>query len=589
MQQFSRLIVACGAGSLLLCTGLAEAALAYTSMRELKDVPSDHWAREAIRSLLEKYEVMDGFPDKTFRGARTLTRYELAAALAKVMARVEARVAAATGQPDGLDPGANPEDLRTIARLQREFRDELEVLKSKAENLETRTSTLEKRVRVGGEMRNEYRTYRGTMPAAQSPLADIRVRNRINLDAALTDDTEVRSTLFWDVYGAPGTGLAYAAPAQGAAGAPWTEAYLAKAYVSHKPGTWAFHAGVMNASDALTLGSSFKNPFTQNLWREGLGGYGFVGTPGFRTGDTASPARMRLGESTDAGNPVWWLPGTDVAGQALDPNATQAVAPRGNYMAAAGTQAGPFQFGIAWYQGGIAGRDVARLTQLGYADSLPQAETFTSGGRVLATIGADFGVVRAQLAAKTVGLPTGDLDVPNKTLTGTVDIGSDAMGLTFQTVSRTAFTGNFNPTQASLTLASNNLLGTGFGFGLGLNSGTAVGLSGNANQAFALSGRSLLQGLAGTDYNSYGAALKLPGFSVFPHWTLAVQQTAGANFSGTLGSGLSVKTEIKIAQVPALQLEYSTGKFTPGADNGLLNNATAASHELLSAQMLLPF
>jgi hypothetical protein len=52
---------------------------------------------------------------------------------------------------------------------------------------------------------------------------------------------------------------------------------------------------------------------------------------------------------------------------------------------------------------------------------------------------------------------------------------------------------------------------------------------------------------------------------------------------------LSLQTEVKIAQIPALQLEYSTGKFTPGADNGILNNAVAASHELLTAQMVLPF
>ncbi|MEB3285631.1 MAG: S-layer homology domain-containing protein [Candidatus Sericytochromatia bacterium] len=572
--------------SLLL---LAPAAAAYTPMSELKDVASDHWAREAIRALAEKYEVMDGFPDKTFRGARTLTRYELAAALAKVMARVEAQIANSTGRLDGPDLGANPEDLRTIARLQREFRDELEVLKNKAENLENRTKTLEQRVRVGGEMRNEYRTFRGSMPAAQAPVGDLRVRNKVDLEAALTDDTRVRSALYWDVYGTPSAGLAFGAPQVGAAGTPWTETYLAKAYVSHTPGSWAFHAGVMNARDALTLGSAFKNPFTQNLWREGLGGYGFVGTPGFRAGETTSPARMRTGDSTDASNPVWWLPGTDVVGQALDPNTTQPIAPRGNYTVAAGTQAGPFQFGIAWYQGGISGRDLSRLGQLAYADSLPQAETFNPGGRLLATLGADFGVVRAQVAAKTIGLPTDAPDTLNKTLTGTIDVGSDALGLTFQTVSRTALTGNFNPTQASLTLASNNLLGTGFGFGLGLNSGSVITLSGDTNQSFAASGRSLLQGLAGTDYNSYGLALKIPGFSVFPHWTLALQQTAGANFSGTLGSGLSVQTELKIDKLPALQLEYSSGKFTPGADNGLLNNATAASHELLSAQMLLPF
>ncbi|MEB3195846.1 MAG: iron uptake porin [Candidatus Sericytochromatia bacterium] len=584
MNARLRLITCLTAG---LAPWFATPVLAYTPVSELKDVGSDHWAREAIVALVEKYEVMDGFSDKTFRGSRTLTRYELAAALAKVMAKVEEQIASATGNPISLDPSVNTDDLRTIARLQREFRDELEVLKGRTDSLDSRLSTVEKRARLSGEIRNEYRSYLGAMPAAQWPTDDTRVRSRLNLDAALADDVAAHSSLFWDVYGPVGAGAAFATP--GRPDTPFTEAYLSRAYVSYTPGTWALHTGVMNASDVLTLGSSFKNPFTQNVWRDGLGGYGFVGTPGLALGSGDLVARLKLNGEARPANPAWWLPGTDVALQALDPNATQPLAPRGNYMAAAGTQMGPFQLGLAYYQGGLSGRDVERLNTLGYADSLPQLEGTLPGGRMLATVGGDFGVVRAQLAAKTVGLPTDAPDAANKTLTSTLDVGSEALGLSLQTVSRTAFTGNFNPSQASLTLASNDLFGTGFGLGLGLNAGSVVGTRLSNGQPFQFSGRNLMQGLAGADYASYGATLRIPGFSIFPHLTLAAQQTGGPNLERTLGSGLTLQTEIQIAQLPRIQVEYSSGKFDPGTDNGLLNNAALVSHELLAAQMLVPF
>src|SRR3989338_6206792 len=128
--KLSRLLAAAIAASLPLAP---LPAMAFTPVSELKDVTPDHWAYAAIQSLIEKYEVMEGFPDKSFRGPKTLTRYEMAAALAKVMAKVEELIASATGNPISVDPGVNPEDLRTIARLQREFRDELEVLKGRVD------------------------------------------------------------------------------------------------------------------------------------------------------------------------------------------------------------------------------------------------------------------------------------------------------------------------------------------------------------------------------------------------------------------------------------------------------------------------
>lgn len=600
MTPRTRLLAALTAALVPLAPGLTPAAMAFTPVSELKDVTPDHWAYAAIQSLIEKYEVMEGFPDKSFRGPKTLTRYEMAAALAKVMAKVEELIASATGNPISVDPGVNPEDLRTIARLQREFRDEMEVLKGRVDMIDTRVQTIEKRVRTSGEIRNEYRSYLGAAPAARTPFDEVRVRSRMNLDAALADELSAHTSLFWDVYGPQSVGAAYAT--NGSTTSPWTEMYASKAYVSYTPGGWAVHTGLGNVSDMITLGSTLKNPFTQNVWREGLGGYGFVGTPGLNLNAPAdSIARMTPGGLSANSNPVWWLTGTDVASQALDPNATQAIAPRGNYTAAASGEAGPFSLGLALYSPGLAGRDIARLGSLSYPSSLPQPETFDLGQRMVTTVGADFGFVRAQIAARTPGLIWDDLGLFNKTLTGTVDIGSDALGFSFQTVARSALTGQFTPSQASMTLASNDLFGTGFGLGLGLNSGTVLDTSlanGRTTFAQAATPKSLAQFLAGTDYNSYGLALRLPGFSIFPNLSLAAQQTAGPNFTGTIASGLTLQADVKLWQLPLMQVEYSSGKFDPGVvdaaknnepANGLLNNAAQASHELLSIQMVVPY
>ena len=598
--KLSRLLAAAIAASLPLAP---LPAMAFTPVSELKDVTPDHWAYAAIQSLIEKYEVMEGFPDKSFRGPKTLTRYEMAAALAKVMAKVEELIASATGNPISVDPGVNPEDLRTIARLQREFRDELEVLKGRVDMLDTRVQTMEKRVRTSGEVRNEYRSYLGAAPQAQTPFDEVRVRNRLNFDASLAEELTARTSLFWDVYGPQSIGAAYATT--GSTSAPWTEMYVSRAYMSYLPGGWGVHAGLGNVSEMITLGSTLKNPFTQNVWREGLGGYGFVGTPGLSLNGGSVLARMTPGGQAATTNPVWWLTGTDITLQALDPNATQAIFPRGNYAAAASGEAGPFSLGVAIYNGGLAGRDLSRLGALGYAASLPQPESFDLGNRMVTALGADFGFVRAQVAARTPGLIHEELGLFNKTLTGTVDIGSDALGLSLQTVARSAFTGNFTPSQASVTLASNDLFGTGFGLGLGLNSGAVLDTSLQGTNSFQLptTPKSLMQGLSGTDYNSYGLALKLPGFSIFPNLTLAAQQTAGPGFSGNIASGLTAQADIKLWNLPLMQLEYSSGKFDPNLDNGLLSNPAPASgavpagttpgstvsHELLALQMVVPF
>ncbi|RYX98766.1 S-layer homology domain-containing protein, partial [bacterium] len=48
-----------------------------------------HWATNAIKNMVNKYQIMKGYPDNQFKGNNTLTRYELAAVLKKFVDYVD--------------------------------------------------------------------------------------------------------------------------------------------------------------------------------------------------------------------------------------------------------------------------------------------------------------------------------------------------------------------------------------------------------------------------------------------------------------------------------------------------------------------
>lgn len=76
------------------------------------DVPLNHWAYDSVQSLAAK-GVIVGYPDGTFGGGKSLTRYEFAEATAKALAYVE-----------GMD-FASAEDVAILEKLAIEFADEL--------------------------------------------------------------------------------------------------------------------------------------------------------------------------------------------------------------------------------------------------------------------------------------------------------------------------------------------------------------------------------------------------------------------------------------------------------------------------------
>ncbi|HEY9895853.1 MAG TPA: iron uptake porin, partial [Candidatus Sericytochromatia bacterium] len=65
-----------------------------TSVSQLSDVQPTDWAFQALQSLVERYGCIVGYPDRTYRGNRALTRYEFAAGLNACMDRINELIAA---------------------------------------------------------------------------------------------------------------------------------------------------------------------------------------------------------------------------------------------------------------------------------------------------------------------------------------------------------------------------------------------------------------------------------------------------------------------------------------------------------------
>ncbi len=106
-----------------------------TSVSQLRDVSPTDWAYEALRSLVERYGCIVGYPDRTFRGNRALSRYEFAAGLNACMQQMERLLAASEA--------VLKEDIAKLQRLMKEFEAELAALGARVDNLEGRVAFLE--------------------------------------------------------------------------------------------------------------------------------------------------------------------------------------------------------------------------------------------------------------------------------------------------------------------------------------------------------------------------------------------------------------------------------------------------------------
>lgn len=105
-----------------------------TSVSDLVDVQPSDWAFEALQFLIERYNCIAGYPNGTYQGDRSMTRYEFAAGLSACLDGLSEQLSSS---------GLSAEDLARLESLQREFAAELAALRSRVDSLEAAVSTLE--------------------------------------------------------------------------------------------------------------------------------------------------------------------------------------------------------------------------------------------------------------------------------------------------------------------------------------------------------------------------------------------------------------------------------------------------------------
>jgi hypothetical protein len=156
-----------------------------TSVSQLSDVRPTDWAFQALQSLVERYGCIAGYPDRTYRGNRAITRYEFAAGLNACMDRVNELIAAATADM------ASKEDLATLQKLQEEFAAELATLRGRVDGVEAKVATLEKQqfsttTKLSGEAIFSVGAAYGGSPTGRDANWTFNDRVRLNLVTSFT-------------------------------------------------------------------------------------------------------------------------------------------------------------------------------------------------------------------------------------------------------------------------------------------------------------------------------------------------------------------------------------------------------------------
>jgi len=145
---------------------LGIAGTSFAAANPFVDVPAKHWSYDAVNSLA-KAGIIDGYGDGTFKGDKSISRYEMAQIVAKAMAHSDK---------------ATADQKASIDKLAVEFASELEGLNVRVSKLEKNSST----VKVTGEARLRYED------TDQSDRT-FKLRTRVNLDGTINDN--------WSYYG----------------------------------------------------------------------------------------------------------------------------------------------------------------------------------------------------------------------------------------------------------------------------------------------------------------------------------------------------------------------------------------------------
>jgi hypothetical protein len=122
--------------SLAAAMVLGVAGTSFAAANPFSDVPAKHWSYGAVTQL-ENAGILEGYGDGTFRGDKTISRYEMAIIVAKAMSKVDK---------------ADATNKALIEKLEAEYSAELKGLGAKYDQLDKRVDN----VMLSGFVRAKY-------------------------------------------------------------------------------------------------------------------------------------------------------------------------------------------------------------------------------------------------------------------------------------------------------------------------------------------------------------------------------------------------------------------------------------------------
>ncbi|MBP2627245.1 MAG: omp-alpha 3 [Firmicutes bacterium] len=131
------------------------------------DVPVKHWSYDAVNKLAQA-GIVDGYGDGTFKGDKTVTRYEMAQMVAKAMTK-----------------SLNADQKATVDQLSKEFATELNSMGVKVEGLQKQ---IDNQVKISGNARLRHLSQEGV-----DETNDFRAR--VSFDGKINDDMKFNARL----------------------------------------------------------------------------------------------------------------------------------------------------------------------------------------------------------------------------------------------------------------------------------------------------------------------------------------------------------------------------------------------------------
>jgi hypothetical protein len=160
---------------------LGVAGTSFAASNPFVDVPANNWAYGAV-SKLAQAGIIDGYGDGTFKGDKTITRYEMAQIVAKALANEDKADAVQKAQ---------------IQKLEAEYADELDKLGVRVGKLEKKMSN----IRLSADARLRYDSNKNAIDnvtaaqafpnTAHDPAAAFKDRFRLNMNADINSNSSV--------------------------------------------------------------------------------------------------------------------------------------------------------------------------------------------------------------------------------------------------------------------------------------------------------------------------------------------------------------------------------------------------------------